>query len=637
MAYNLDKVSSSLSDISKLQTGVLGNFVEITKTSSATGQAWIAIGRFFSGTGFWKIQNKVKAISNILQFQVKMQEKRLKVETELTDEVAKLDGNLQTVLKTRAGIERILDGTADHEERLSLMGSKYFKVLKARHGTIGALHKLKERTIEGEKKSLKFAEELYKHRAKDVKQHLRKIKNLEDEAGLVRKLYKTKDEQDARSIKITEELAKLNKGMLITQNNNVEMSEKQLGIAARIMDTSQEQVMLEKELADLRAGGSKEDLELAEKVDKKVQALRETRFDLEKDLKEGGIETKKSGTGAVTGFDSSNVKKDTGGFKQKTLKLLKLDGVWKKWQKRHLLKKWFWEKKNAAYNKLTMNGKQGILSGLGKFIQKGLLLMLQVFLIIGLLILALVIFKAMGGFEWIKQFFSLIEDVVSRVWDTLIEVFMVVGEFVGAIFNFVGALFDPNGDAWGAGIELLGKTGELLMVLLKLAWEVVGGMLVIAFGLVVTFFTGMWAKIRDGPLGTVGATVITAIVGLFAVWLVVSWLQTFAGASLIVAVIVASIAALASFFDWFADGGTVSSGMQIVGEKGPELVSLPSGSRVHSNSASKNLVGGGTNNITVNVQGRIGASDAELRDIAAKVGRMISTEINRSTSTGSRA
>jgi hypothetical protein len=48
------------------------------------------------------------------------------------------------------------------------------------------------------------------------------------------------------------------------------------------------------------------------------------------------------------------------------------------------------------------------------------------------------------------------------------------------------------------------------------------------------------------------------------------------------------------------------------------------------------MMGGGTTNITVNVQGRIGASDAEVRDMATKVSKIISREINRSTSTGTR-
>jgi hypothetical protein len=85
-----------------------------------------------------------------------------------------------------------------------------------------------------------------------------------------------------------------------------------------------------------------------------------------------------------------------------------------------------------------------------------------------------------------------------------------------------------------------------------------------------------------------------------------------------------------------ATGGIASGGLTLVGERGPELVNLPSGSRVYNNNESRQLATGMTNNITVNVQGRIGASDAELREIAQKVGRMINLELNRTTSTRTR-
>jgi len=80
----------------------------------------------------------------------------------------------------------------------------------------------------------------------------------------------------------------------------------------------------------------------------------------------------------------------------------------------------------------------------------------------------------------------------------------------------------------------------------------------------------------------------------------------------------------------FASGGVTRGGVSLVGELGPELIRLPRGTRVHSNAESKAMMGG--NNITVNVQGRIGASDSELRQIAQKVGQMINKEINRTTS-----
>ena len=77
-----------------------------------------------------------------------------------------------------------------------------------------------------------------------------------------------------------------------------------------------------------------------------------------------------------------------------------------------------------------------------------------------------------------------------------------------------------------------------------------------------------------------------------------------------------------------AGGGPVNTGgMAIVGERGPELVTLPGGSRIHSNRQSMG------NTIHVHVDGRVGASDAEIRDIANKVAREINMRMNRTGNT----
>ena len=82
-----------------------------------------------------------------------------------------------------------------------------------------------------------------------------------------------------------------------------------------------------------------------------------------------------------------------------------------------------------------------------------------------------------------------------------------------------------------------------------------------------------------------------------------------------------------------ADGGTVTNGgIFLVGERGPELVSLPAGSAVFNNPQTRSM--GTTINVSVN--GRVGASDAELDDIARKIGRKINLEMNRYNNTGYR-
>ena len=638
MAYNLDQVSKSMEEISKLSTGLLGGFIEITKTSSATGQAWTSISRFFSGTGFWQFQNKIKAVSNALQFQVKMQEKRLKKEREMTNEIAKYESNLATVLKTQKGINDIINNTADAETSQQILGSKYFKVLQKRYGTAQALYKLQERTLGAEEKARAYAKDFDKARAGEVKNQLRKIANLKLELSQVDSIFdinKKATENAEEKLRIQEELDKLQKGMLITDTNAAEMSKEQLTNAAKIMDIQEEIKItteaMNKARADALNATDRDEEErldkLANDLEEKRQKLFEQGKEVHTELTQSGVDVKMRG-GEVTGFDSSKA----GGAKPSTgeaiLKFLKLDLVVKMWEKKHLIKKFIFEKRNNMYNRLSKNGLQTIWRGLGQFIGKGLLLMLQAFLVFAILITFFYTLKQIGFFEWFRQFYNLAVKIFADVFAVLMEIFTVGAEFIQNLFGFIGALFDPEGDAYKAGMKLLGSGFKLLMIVGKFALKVVTGLLGIAGGLIITFFTSIYTKLKDF-LGPVGAGIVVAMtMGVAAIVL-----SNLMSGNMIVLGIAAIFAGIGKMFDVFSTGGVSSGGMAIVGEKGPELVNLPAGARVHSNRESNRLITGGTNNITVNVQGRVGANDQELRDIANKVGRLISLEINRNTST----
>ena len=86
--------------------------------------------------------------------------------------------------------------------------------------------------------------------------------------------------------------------------------------------------------------------------------------------------------------------------------------------------------------------------------------------------------------------------------------------------------------------------------------------------------------------------------------------------------------------DAFSSGGVSGGGMALVGEGGPELVSLPTGARVFNNSQSRNMMG---NVINIHVNGRMGASDQELNELARKLGEKINKEMNRFGASGFRA
>ena len=185
-------------------------------------------------------------------------------------------------------------------------------------------------------------------------------------------------------------------------------------------------------------------------------------------------------------------------------------------------------------------------------------------------------------------------------------------------------------------------TGDFFKVLSGLFQVFMGG-LIIFIGLIVGvlgsiygFFLGalyQWLmemkaggermqKAVTGALYLLAAILIG--IGLFVTG---AWIPVFAG------VILAGIATLISKIG-LSTGGVTQGGLNIVGEKGPELVKLPRGSRVYSNKDSGRMLSGGgtTNNITIQVTGRVGASDSEIKDIANKLSREMNNRMNRTGS-----
>ena len=93
----------------------------------------------------------------------------------------------------------------------------------------------------------------------------------------------------------------------------------------------------------------------------------------------------------------------------------------------------------------------------------------------------------------------------------------------------------------------------------------------------------------------------------------------------------------------FAEGGTTTiAGNYLVGERGAEIVELPAGAKVHNNSETNRLLSTPSNtvnnthhnNTTVNVEAK-GNSDAELRMLADKIGKLVAGNINRRVSSSS--
>jgi len=237
-------------------------------------------------------------------------------------------------------------------------------------------------------------------------------------------------------------------------------------------------------------------------------------------------------------------------------------------------------------------------------------------------------FETMGIMDTIKEFASAFMNIITLI----VETFM--------------AFTSGGVDEGLAKLQELGwAIADFVWIGLKLVVKIAGALVLGIYETAKAFFHKFWNDADFAGNVLLGIAAISAFI--LAAWAVKYYLGialTLAGvyALPIMIGVVLGLVILAGLkwlwdklSDWnlLAAGGTVTTGMQIVGEKGPELVSLPKGSRVHSNKDSRKMAssGGNTINITINARD---TSDAELRRIADQIGSMVNNKINRSTSSG---
>lgn len=241
--------------------------------------------------------------------------------------------------------------------------------------------------------------------------------------------------------------------------------------------------------------------------------------------------------------------------------------------------------------------------------------------------------------------------VEMGIIDQMKEIGSLLMSAISPILGIIGALFEGDLDRLlEKGIELAGILLDIGILTLKVILKTLWGLGVSVF---YTIFDGVY-RFFEGIIGGENAKfskAVAKILGVaFAVFLGAFVIKQIAIALLQVAaiyalpvllgvIIIAAIAKLIAKINPFgggkARGGVTDGRINLVGEEGPELVHLPKGSRVHSNSDSKKMLGSSGSvvnnfNITVNAKD---LSDAELRRVAKQLGNDIFKNINR-TSTG---
>lgn len=307
------------------------------------------------------------------------------------------------------------------------------------------------------------------------------------------------------------------------------------------------------------------------------------------------------------------------------------------------IKKFFtvrWKKLGRTFTKVGE-----LITGMGKmlwsFLKGGLLVMGQVLLWGSLLIILAIIAKPFIIGFWKK---------LEKRKDTVIAIFNSWWEFIKPLWVTV---YERANAFWQLFKDPDAKIGETLKALAKLAWAIFTAVVG-----TITTFVGMLLFQLVAAIGSLINWAVETGLPYLATNLPI-WMES------------ALDNIYKSFIEWWdnktdtsqtkqsttqtiglirylthkvgldkpayigepiamADGGFVAnSGQYLVGERGPEIVNLKAGSNVTPN----HKIG---NTINVHVNGRVGASDTELRDIARKVGSMINREINRTTSTGVR-
>jgi len=222
-----------------------------------------------------------------------------------------------------------------------------------------------------------------------------------------------------------------------------------------------------------------------------------------------------------------------------------------------------------------------------------------------------------------KTYFAGLKTLLLMMLDWFVLSLSFIGEGIGDILaGFRDGKFDKV--FIGFGKIILGVLGAILIPVAA----IVVGLLGTAVGLI---FSG-FADVKKNGEGLLSA-ILQMLFWVAAIGAVIAFVITGAWIPMLVVGIAAGIANIFGGLGR-STGGVVNEGMTLVGERGPELVSLPAGSRVYTNNQTRRM--GGNTVINVNVSGRVGASDAEIKDIANKVAREINLRMNRTATTGAR-
>ena len=463
------------------------------------------------------------------------------------------------------------------------------------------------------------------------------------------------------------------------QKATIKASKQRLTATEKIITASNKKIKQSKKAKEAIEKDFKAQWALAENVPEQIKISMEmdaklaeeddkiSSFEFDRTQAEGNQEE------AIKDIDTEQENMDNSGEQLDTLESLKEEATKKLLAKFPILAK--------AFKLFKM------LKGIIPFLGQALRMFVMGFIYISLAVLGLIlIVKAFG--PMIKEAWSKMSAVISPffeiIWAGLSDIWDGASKVMSALFgggSFSDAIDGMIQIAWG-----------LLQTLWGIILVVAGGLLVFWGYLIIEMFKGIWKSIKEAF--TDSKKMAKLIVKVVAVVVMIALLFTTAPIWLVLVIglviwkvgtkllkpITMVVTAIGNYIKFFANlyvtifngvmsaiekipgvkddslkrlekyeytayakGGITDGGLSLVGEEGPELVTLPKGSTVHNNSKSQNMASAlnkgnksqsivNNFNITINSKD---SSSAELNRVAEQVARKIGNKVNRMTGSGS--
>ena len=651
MSDELDDVVESFKEIDRFIIKGAADMRTLQSSISSTNavlesKGWEIFSRFISGTGLWRIQNRVKASIQLINAAMSAEERRRVKEAKKLKTLAEIGRFQSNVEQMQEKINKVTEVSG--KKRIELANqlkneSDIFSAMFMQHGNIETAI---EKTTEKMKQQAKEALKLEKTASKAAR---RRQQGLVQNSLTFKLIKQIKDMSEDLNESLGKGAGDLLAGIEGAFSRTRKLQNLQDSVQSKLKDaglTEDAKIAIDKRgkpfVKNQKLGQryKNENIELVKQIEKMREEIEKLTERIEEPTKaqkfRDAITLPLRNIVSYTYEQMKSIVKFTAKFAVFVVKLLAFFlflvlGL-------TILKKVFEENRDAfmtGFNALKQTFQFGlglISSGIADFtsaaneiftafqnsdiqgvIVGGVNLIIAALKIVAGIIVATLGAVLVGGYNFLKAVF---ESNLNKVFDSVTTA---GGQIVAAFLKTLGVVFKI-----AAGIALVAAFlgGGFLVALGALFLYAISYLIdaIIPYAdEIATFLGNMKALLITLPID-IGKYIVEK---LKEVGDVTKGARDKAGA------------AFGRFKDripGLAEGGRISQGgLAIVGERGPELVQLPRGAQIHSNSASKAMASSITNNITVQVTGRVGANDSEIRDIANKVAREINTRMNRTS------